>query len=171
MGRSTAVFLALAAMLAGPSAWAHDLDATDPNNGVSLSLGAGDYRVTYDRGAWNAWGGDTSCTSTSCHGWLNSFNIFSADGSVDDDVGAPFDGTWPTPGEAETLGRNASPFLFHLATAQTVKFFINDSDYSDNLGSISISVSPVPEPAAGAMLLAGLGLLGLRGRRKAAAVT
>ena len=53
------------------------LDARDSHNGVTLSLSAGSYLVSYDAGAWNAWGfvigcdGSHHCTK----GWLNAFSI------------------------------------------------------------------------------------------------
>jgi hypothetical protein len=149
MSKFTAKLLALAAFLWGSHAFAYDLDSSDPGNGFSLFLGAGVYQVRYDAGAWNAWGGDTNCPGTPCHGWLNSFNIISLDAAVDFDVGAPFDGTWSTPAQAESLGRLASPFFFTLAHPQSVKFYMDDSNYTDNVGSISISVGLSPSPRPG----------------------
>lgn len=158
MVRSIAIVLTCAAFFFSSSASASFLDSADPNNGFSMELRVGVYKVTYDGGAWNAWG-DTLCGPTTCHGWLNSFNILSDDGAVDMDVGAPFDGTWSTPAEAELLGKKASPFMFTLEKAQAVKFYIEDSNYLDNTGGISISVSAVPEPESYAMMLAGLGIV------------
>ena len=46
-----------------------------------------------------------------------------------------------------------------------------DSNYSDNEGSITISVNPaVPEPASWAMMIGGLGLVGAAMRRRQATV-
>ncbi len=63
----------------------------------------------------------------------------------------------------------SQPITFTLARAQDVNFFITDSAYGDNRGGESLSVtSGVPEPAAWAMMIAGLAAIGaaLRGRRR-----
>lgn len=54
------------------------------------------------------------------------------------------------------------------ASAGTLKLFYWDSNAGDNTGSIAVNVSAVPEPETFAMLLAGLGLIGLVKRRKLA---
>jgi len=51
-------------------------------------------------------------------------------------------------------------------SAGTLQLFYWDSNGADNFGSIAVNVSAVPEPATYAMLLAGLGLMGLMVRRR-----
>lgn len=87
---------------------------------------------------------------------------------MDLDIDAPFDGVSATAAQAEGLGRHASPFCFTLAAVQQVRFQIDDSDDSDNIGAISISVTAVPEPETWVMLLGGLALIGAwpRGSRR-----
>lgn len=67
------------------------------------------------------------------------------------------------------------PVQFTLNSAQDVNFFIPDSFYRDNLGGISLSLtpastSPVPEPMTWALLLTGFGLVGwsMRSRKSPA---
>ena len=141
------------------------LDARDSHNGVTLSLSAGSYLVSYDAGAWNAWGfvigcdGSHHCTK----GWLNAFSIVpTIDGRVDF-----FDGfLWETAALAEANGMTMSPLTLTLSADQLVKIFIADSPYDDNLGGITVSIAAIPEPETYALMLAGLGLLGFIGRRR-----
>jgi hypothetical protein len=154
------------ALLAPTSASAgYFLDATDPGNGVTLSLTAGSYLVSYDSGAWNAWSSVSGCDASHhcATGWLNQFSIvptidaasFFADGVV-----------WETAALAEANGKAMSPLTLTLSADQMVKIYIGDFPYYDNQGGITVSIAAVPEPETYAMLLAGLGLLGFAARRK-----
>jgi len=49
-----------------------------------------------------------------------------------------------------------------------LKLFYWDSNYADNSGSVAATVSTVPEPGSIALMLAGLGVVGGLGRRRAA---
>lgn len=61
------------------------------------------------------------------------------------------------------LGTNSSGTA---ASAGTLKLFYWDSNNGDNLNSIAVQVTAVPEPETFAMLLAGLGLIGTMVRRR-----
>lgn len=70
---------------------------------------------------------------------------------------------WPDP---ETAFARSAVGAFKLEQGQNVYFGVPDSFWPDNVGGVSLRVSAVPEPETFAMMLAGLGLLGLVGRRK-----
>ena len=53
-----------------------------------------------------------------------------------------------------------------IAAANTLNLYYFDSNNGDNTGSIVVDVTAVPEPESYAMMLAGLGLMGLVGRRR-----
>jgi hypothetical protein len=160
---ATAFCLALSAPTSASAGYF--LDATDPGNGVTLSLSAGSYLVSFDAGAWNAWGSVTGCdVSHHCaNGWLNQFSVVPTV-----DAGSDFgDGVkWETAALAEANGQAMSPLMLTLSADQMVKIYIPDSPYYDNQGGITVSIAAVPEPETYAMLLAGLGLLGFAARRR-----
>ena len=58
---------------------------------------------------------------------------------------------------------------FTAATSGVLNLFYFDSNNGDNFGQISASVSAVPIPAAGWLMLSGLAALGAFGRRRGAA--
>jgi hypothetical protein len=162
------IVMAIAATLVSGAASATSffLNATNPNNAVTLALGAGSYEVSYDGGAWNPWGSVGTCdvNGANCsHGWYNAFFI---DNTAYQSTGNFF----ATQALAEAAAQSFSPISFSLASFANVVFSIKDYPYSDNLGGISLSVNsvaaPVPEPETYAMMLAGLGLLGVFARRK-----
>lgn len=172
--------LCLALVAIGPSAAALDVainipagvdyrDAPDSYTlGVELTLNAGQYRIysvgradggLFDYDAWNYAGG-----------FLNQYFIHTATGTT-------FIGTlnavrtnweiFPTADAAlATAKATFSPYLLDVAATETVRFGIADSFYGDNSGGISLRVVPVPEPESLAMLLGGLGVLGLAVRRR-----
>jgi len=150
------------------SAQSFYLDATNPSNAISLNLSAGSYQIAYDSGAWNPWGNVSGCSSNGqCtdKGWYNAFefNTTSGETVVWDTI------RWQTSDLAQASGQAHSPFTFTLASAQSVQFYIHDNPYSDNLGGIALSVTAVPEPETFAMMLAGLGLIGMICRRRSIA--
>jgi hypothetical protein len=166
-----ALSLAVLCTLASTAASAFYLDSTNPNNNATFDLAAGTYQVNYLGGAWDPWGTtnpNVSGCDTAGHctgmGWYNAYSFEAPSGSA-----TFWDGVrWATSEQAASSGVALSPVTFTLANAQTVKFYIGDSKYSDNIGGISLSVTAVPEPETYAMLVLGLGLVsGLVRSRKA----
>lgn len=136
-------------------------------NPVSLLFDAGTYEVkpigVADGGnynAWNAWAGGSNPPDYA--GWINKYSLSSGE----------FDAYSVTDGiiyATDLLAlSNALSTSFSLTSAGEVNFFITDNPYWDNLGGISLYVSPagdeqfpVPEPAT--MLLFGVGLVMVAG--------
>ena len=146
-----------------------ELDGSDSENGVELWLDAGTYDINFLEGdmlAWNAWGRTKECADdgTGCSkGWLTNFNVFS------DELGTLKLGRNGKYQTAELAWANAASETFSLSTAQSVRFFIGDINYSKNLGGVTLQVASeaVPVPAAGLIFLSGLlGLQALRAHRQ-----
>jgi hypothetical protein len=82
------------------------------------------------------------------------------------------DATQPgTNGNAARTGWQDFVFTFASGGPHTIAFGVadvGDYDGTSTLAVADVRVSAVPEPAAGWMLLAGLGLLGLKGTRRRA---
>lgn len=69
---------------------------------------------------------------------------------------------WDTEAEATAAFLATPPFVMHLDHDATVAFASADYYLPDNLGGISLKVSPVPEPAAYLMTMAGIAVLARR---------
>lgn len=141
------------------------LDAATPGYTVALTLDAGTYDIKYLSGAWTAWTDVAGCNQAgeSCsHGWMNSYVYSTSTSShwYGDGI------IYATAAQAEAGGMSHSASQFTLAQAATLAFSLPDNYYSDNSGTVTLSVTAVPEPEAYAMLLAGLGLMGLVARRR-----
>jgi len=133
-------------------------------------LGAGRYLV-YSVGhdaaagfsfdAWNYAGG-----------WLNQYFIWTPTGTHWAGTLNAAGTNWKifdtAPEALATAQATFSPLTLELATETTVRFGIADSFYGDNSGGISLNVTVVPEPASGALLVAGLGRLHRLVRRRRA---
>ena len=163
-----------------------DVDARS-SAGTTLNLGPGTYTANYigianggAYDAWNAWGQVSGCDNSgeNCStGWLDEVAIDFGGGNVDlYSVGGPGNGIFSTAAQALSVYEAGPLFVdaipagfvptagigFTLASAQTVRFFVDDTPLSDNLG--------VPEPSAWALMIAGFGLAGAALRRRRAAV-
>jgi hypothetical protein len=149
-----------------------DLTAKNINNlnAVELNLAAGTYNVNPFAGtftAWNAWGKTTGCdvAGENCSkGWINSYSIETPE------TGVMLITDHARYSTSELALLNSISSTFTLLADATVKFFINDSYFKDNIGGMSLNVmnvSEVPVPAA-ALLFAPalLGFMGLRRKAK-----
>ncbi len=123
--------------------------------GTSVSLASGTYTGKWTGGGWSAW-------SSGDH-WLNSFSIRTTSNTFGFGTGAfPYYAS-PT---AALNAVEGMTFSFFVPTQQNVQFTVADNLFGDNRGSLSLSIAPVPEPGTYAMLLAGLGLVGVAARKK-----
>lgn len=146
-----------------------DLTAKNTNNlnAVELNLAAGTYNVNAFAGtftSWNAWGTTTGCNAAGANcskGWINSYSIETPETGVM----LITDGVRYSTSQLALL--NSISATFTLLSDATVKLFINDSNFKDNVGGMSLNVSAVPIPAA-ALLFAPalLGFMGLRRKAK-----
>lgn len=173
----------LAALSAPASAQVVNLNSltNSTSNPVSVLLGAGNFQIfdvgagevagaTYD--AWNRWGGAvTGCNAgggNCVRGWHRMWQFDYGTGNI----ASGNTGLYATRGLALAASKANDPYTFSLGTAATVKFWIQDDLYQDNIGGVSLnivaapSLPAVPEPETYAMLLAGLGLLGFTARRR-----
>lgn len=76
----------------------------------------------------------------------------------------------PTTGDFFLIGNGAN---ISLGTAGHIYALVNDTFYSNNDGSFTLSVAAIPEPASWALMIAGFGLAGaaMRRRRQSIRVT
>lgn len=91
--------------------------------------------------AWNAWGSVSGCdpSGKNCRkGWLNSWGVFSEE--LSPTAGSSDMGAYQT--EVRAL-RHAKGLTFTISFDQDVYFYIDDPDYLDNSGGISLQVNPV----------------------------
>jgi hypothetical protein len=183
------LFLSLSVFLLSTTAWAVTIDLDARENGapgmgnadpVFLQLSAGNHAVVPISGrftAWNAWssrGNVTDCEGDACRkGWVNNWSIFTPDSgdipflTLSSGTGDADRRAWRTP---ELALANALGLTFTLSQTQRVGFAIRDNPVRDNIGGMSLSVSSmpvIPLPAAGILLLTGLGGLVLMSRRRA----
>jgi hypothetical protein len=136
---------------------------------VFLELNAGKYSVSpFDNtgaggfDAWNAWSRTTCNDEGVCtRGWLTNYAIRIGNGDTMDFRS----GVFKTP---ELALENAVTATFTLDEMETVAFFINDSNFRDNKGGVSLQVSEVPLPAGVVLLLTGVGGLAIAKRRNKA---
>jgi hypothetical protein len=131
-------------------------------NPVVMFLAAGTYEVTpignSDGGAYNAWN-PWGFVIMPHYGWINDHYAISSS-QFSYLIG---DARIRYATDLQALS-NAVGTSFTLAEDGNVNFYIYDTDYSDNIGGMSLLVNSVPIPAA--LWLLGSGLIGLVGIRR-----
>jgi hypothetical protein len=135
---------------------------------VQLTLGPGDYRIT------NAWG--LPGASYGAYRYNNTtFDWGWAFVVVDDATRNTLfykDAGYTTNSAAAVIAQPAVQnfsYDFSLSAKTTLDFTLRDYYVNDNAGGISLKLAQigvVPEPMPGAMLLAGLGVVGYCARRR-----
>jgi YD repeat-containing protein len=112
------------------------------SNPVTIGpLSAGTYYVSYLGGAWNPW-----CAWDPNKGWINAYSVQSSGSSTATQYSSG--GVAPT-SSASALSGGASPNPQTLPSSLLLNFFIQDSVYTDNCGTITLMLS-VSNPAKNA---------------------
>jgi hypothetical protein len=143
------------------------LDSTVLDNAVTLTLDAGKYDVKYVSGAWTPWADVLGCDQNGAYcenGWVNSFYYETASTSwwIGDGI------RYATAAQAEANGIATNVLQVTLTQAGTLTLSLPDGFAGDNTGTVTLSVSAVPEPSEAAMLAGGLLLMGAMLRRRKA---
>lgn len=151
---------------------------------------------TADGGAYNGW--NPSCATGDCtSGWREvfaattdtgahpSFDVYSVAGPAFPSALAALAGFQTAPSIVDTVfnwngsayapspgGTIAQPWRITVGAPTTVSFFISEPTKDDNYGGVSLRFTAVPEPTTWAMMILGLGGIGvaLRQRRRPMAV-
>ena len=174
------VFCALSAILTNGRAMTVDVSAQWEYWSYHYSpihFSEGTYRITLtgtvDNGAynaWNAWGpGETfGCNEFGLceRGYLNSYSfgyikdhdfiheIATVGGSVIDRTAQAYSDPW-------LALQNAYSYVFDLAEATLLYFYVKDGEgsYYDNSGGVSLSIQAMPAPATLTLFLTAFGFL------------
>lgn len=122
-----------------------NINSSDSNNDVNVTLPAGTYLLkpigkaeggTYD--AWNPWGGVSGCDVNSANcttGWRTLYQKQFTASAI---YNAPFSGNWAT--ETLAIENSTQSACFTLDTTTEITVRIGDSNYSDNLGGVSLEL-------------------------------
>jgi len=166
-----------------------DLDALT-STGVTLQLGAGPYAVAFigtaQGGAyngWNPWGNNvvSGCNANGgncAQGWTEAFEINIAGTKTQYGTAQPFFASAQVALAACQAGPllqsingapatpASLPISFTLLAPTPVNFAVYDTQFFDNFGGVSLSVTAVPEPTSLALMLAGGGAMLVWRRRQ-----
>ncbi|MEM9840625.1 MAG: hypothetical protein AAF830_15915 [Pseudomonadota bacterium] len=155
------------ASMASTNAAIINLDSTDSNNGVTLSLGPGEYTATFLEDAftaWNPWGRTKNCNGDgeSCSkGWVTGMRLSSEELGI---VSFGWNGRFST---ADAALAAADVYTFTLSRAQQVVFYIGDSQYRDNVGGLAVQIEAQATPIPPGVALFGTAAAALAiGRRR-----
>lgn len=165
---------------AGAQAGSYLLDSTNPSNGHTLTLLAGEWSIGVTAGAWSPWSYLERCdvNGANCHTGFHTPFYYQVNGGESKRYG--WDGgerETPTTSDfyatPELAFANAfAPMTLVLQESASVRLFIPDCCFWDNRGTMTVEVAQrtrvVSEPAAVGLVVAGLsGLIAVaRARRK-----
>ncbi len=129
-----------------------DTDAPGLNTPVPASLKAGKYRLELVDpttpgayySAWNAWGRVGNCDATgqcSDNGWLN-FVRFDSGPNTPVHILGDFT-IWSSAVLSFAHTKTLPTYIVDLKESKTLRFFIADSFHKDNLGGVSVRITPI----------------------------
>ena len=144
-----------------------DAEAHRESSPATVTLPAGTYVLTVVQGqyrAWNGWNGSTldcNAQGSGCtRGWLTEYRYSSP--SLGNRM-AEFNGRFST--ESLAFAAVSDGTTITLPVAETVRFWVNDSVYRDNLGGVSVRIEAIAlldttAPAIAALVSGTLGSSG-----------
>ena len=160
------------------------LNSADPNNAVTVNLLAGSWSIGVSSGAWSPWNYVSECdgVGANCHTGFHTAFYYSVNGGPSTKWG--WDGSerevffpmhisdfYASPELA--FEQVFTPLVLEVAAPATLRLYIPDCCFWDNVGALTVSVAPTvtPEPDSVALMAAGLSVLGFVAFRRRRTMT